>query len=232
MCEIKEKKLIIKKRFCEFKISITCKISYKQIPIEPYNMSLFTADLQKEYFSIIRMGGISYINRNIQKRIHQQIKFNCQMLQGQISPNAFRYIFTQFYACQNTSSSQMCAPQKEIEKVLESGQYSVHKSDYLTKLDQSGQPYQVIITNEFTTFICLLLKLFLKNIEFYKHLEMKDQFGNQFRINQMFNQLNGERYLNFIIQFFIIQDQITNKQLTLEHMLHFKLFQANQVDYL
>ncbi|CAD8154059.1 unnamed protein product [Paramecium octaurelia] len=129
----------------QFSGNVSVNLNCTQIPIEPCNMSHFTTDLQKEYFSIIRMGGIQCINR-------KYLKENPLILQGQISSNAFRYIFIQFNACQNTSLSKMCAPQKEIESVLESGHYNVYKSDYLTKLDQPGQPYQEIITNEFTTF--------------------------------------------------------------------------------
>ncbi|CAD8045562.1 unnamed protein product [Paramecium primaurelia] len=125
--------------------NVSVKLNCTQVPIEPCNMSHFTTDIQKEYFSIIRMGGIQCINR-------QYLKENPLILQGLISSNIFRYIFIQFTACQNTSLFQSCASQEEIESILESGHYNVYKSDYLTKLDQPGQPYQEIITNEFTTF--------------------------------------------------------------------------------
>ncbi|CAD8189313.1 unnamed protein product [Paramecium octaurelia] len=125
------------------KISIDLKCT--QLPIEPCNMSHFTTDIQQEYFSIIRMGGIQCINRKYQEE-------NPLKLQGLITSNAFRYIFIQFSACHNTSLSQTCASQQEIESILESGHYNIYKSDYLTKLDRPGQPFQEFITNEFTSF--------------------------------------------------------------------------------
>ncbi|CAD8127196.1 unnamed protein product [Paramecium sonneborni] len=125
--------------------NISVNLNCTQMPIEPCNMSHFTTDLQKDYFSIIRMGGIQCINR-------KYLKENPLVLQGQISSQAFRYIFIQFTTCQNTSLFHDCAPQGEIESILQSGHYNIYKSDYLTKLDKPGQPYQEIITNEFTSF--------------------------------------------------------------------------------
>ncbi|CAD8146602.1 unnamed protein product [Paramecium octaurelia] len=125
------------------KISVNLKCV--QLPIEPCNMSHFTTEMQSEYFSIIRMGGIQCINR-------KYLQGNPLKLQGQVTSRAFRYIFIQFSACHNTSLSQTCASQKEIENILESGHYNIYKSDYLTKLDRPGQPFQEIITNEFTSF--------------------------------------------------------------------------------
>ncbi|CAD8081335.1 unnamed protein product [Paramecium sonneborni] len=116
-----------------------------QIPIEPCNMSHFTTDIQKEYFSIIRMGGIQCINR-------KYLNENSLSLQGQITSWQFRYIFIQFTACQNTTKYKDCASQEEIETVLQSGYYNVYKSDYLATLDHPDQPYQEIITNEYTSF--------------------------------------------------------------------------------
>ncbi|CAD8214442.1 unnamed protein product [Paramecium octaurelia] len=123
-----------------------------QLPIEPCNMSHFTTEMLSEYFSIIREESNAQIG-NIYKGIRQQIKqLTSQKFQGQVTSPAFRYIFIQFSACHNTSLSQTWESQKEIENILESGHYNIYKGDYLTKLDRPGQPFQEIITIEFTSF--------------------------------------------------------------------------------
>ncbi|CAD8045503.1 unnamed protein product [Paramecium sonneborni] len=124
---------------------ISVKLNCTQIPIEICNMSHFTTELQKNYFSIIRMGGIQCINR-------RYLNNNSLTLQGQVTSWQFRYILIQFTVCQNTSQYKNCASKEEIETALESGHYNVYKSDYLTTLDHPDQPYQEIITNEFTSF--------------------------------------------------------------------------------
>ncbi|CAD8129871.1 unnamed protein product [Paramecium sonneborni] len=125
--------------------NISVNLNCTQIPYEPCNMSHFTTKIQKKYFSIIRMGAIQCINR---KYLHE----NSLTLQGQITSWSFRYISIQFSACQNTSQQQSCAPQEEIESVLQSGHYNVYKSDYLTTLDHPDQPFHEVITLEFSSF--------------------------------------------------------------------------------
>ncbi|CAD8188091.1 unnamed protein product [Paramecium pentaurelia] len=117
----------------------------KQIPIETCNMSHFSTELQKKYFSTIRFGTVQCINR-------EYLKNNPLILQGQFNALIYKYLLITFTPCRNTTEFKGCAPQEEINKILEAGQYNVYKSDYLTQFEQSGHPYQQIITNEFTSF--------------------------------------------------------------------------------
>ncbi|CAK92167.1 unnamed protein product (macronuclear) [Paramecium tetraurelia] len=117
----------------------------KEIPIETCNMSHFSTELQQKYFSTIRFGTVQCINR-------EYLKNNPLILQGQFNALTYKYLLIKFTPCRNTTEYQGCAPQEEINKILEAGQYNVYKSDYLTQFEQSGNPYQQIITNEFTSF--------------------------------------------------------------------------------
>ncbi|CAD8195440.1 unnamed protein product [Paramecium octaurelia] len=125
--------------------NITVSLKCIEMPIEPCNMSHFTTDLQKEYFKTIRFGGVQCINRDY-------IKTNPPVLKGQFNALEYKYLYIQFTACQNTSTFQGCAPQEEIEDILQAGHYNVYKSDYLAQLDNPGEPYKQIITNEFSGF--------------------------------------------------------------------------------
>ncbi|CAD8071187.1 unnamed protein product [Paramecium sonneborni] len=125
--------------------NLTVSLDCQEIPIETCNMSHFTTELQKQYFSTIRLGTVQCIKKDY-------LENNPLILQGQFNARTYKYLFITFSACQNSTEFQECAPQEEINKILEAGQYNVYKSDYLTQLEHSGQPYEQIITNEFTTF--------------------------------------------------------------------------------
>ncbi|CAD8071177.1 unnamed protein product [Paramecium sonneborni] len=125
--------------------NLTVTLKCVEMPIEPCNMSHFTTDLQKEYFKTIRFGGVQCINRDY-------LKMNPPVLKGQFNALEYKYLYIQFTTCKNTTNQQNCAPQEEIDDVLQAGHYNVYKTDYLSQLDHPGQPYKQIITNEFTGF--------------------------------------------------------------------------------
>ncbi|CAD8189108.1 unnamed protein product [Paramecium pentaurelia] len=122
----------------------TVLLNCQDIPIETCNMSHFRTELQKEYFSTIRFGTVQCINS-------EYLQQNPLKLQGQFNAQTYKYLIIRFKPCHNTTDFQGCAPQEEINQVLEQGQYNVYKSDFLTQFE-SRQPYQQIITNEFTSF--------------------------------------------------------------------------------
>ncbi|CAD8114153.1 unnamed protein product [Paramecium sonneborni] len=123
----------------------TVLLDCQEIPIETCDMSHFTTELQQQYFSTIRFGTVQCIKRDY-------LEMNPLILQGQFNARIYKYLLIQFAPCTNSTSFQGCAPQEEINKILEAGQYNVYKSDYLTQLEHSGLPYEQIITNEFTSF--------------------------------------------------------------------------------
>ncbi|CAK58954.1 unnamed protein product (macronuclear) [Paramecium tetraurelia] len=125
--------------------NITVQLNCNEMPLEPCNMSHFTTDLQIEYFKTIRFGAVQCINREYQQK-------NPPVLKGLFNALEYKYLYIQFTACLNSSTYQGCAPQEEIEEVLQAGRYNVYKSDYISQLDQPGKPYKQIITNDFSGF--------------------------------------------------------------------------------
>ncbi|CAD8195400.1 unnamed protein product [Paramecium octaurelia] len=125
--------------------NITVQLTCNEMPLEPCNMSHFTTDLQQEYFKTIRFGAVQCINREYQQK-------NPPVLKGLFNALEYKYLYIQFTACSNSTTFQGCAPQEKIDEILQAGRYNVYKSDYISQLDQPGEPYKQIITNDFSGF--------------------------------------------------------------------------------
>ncbi|CAD8109481.1 unnamed protein product [Paramecium sonneborni] len=114
-------------------------------PTEACTPDNFVTDLQKEYFSKIRLGTVQCIKKEV-------LESNPPVLQGIVSGNKYSYITIKFAACKNSTEKVDCATMDEIQKELADGFYVVHLSDTLVQMSNPKNIQQNFIKMQFTSF--------------------------------------------------------------------------------
>ncbi|CAD8114163.1 unnamed protein product [Paramecium sonneborni] len=177
--------------------NVTVTLKCVEMPIETCNMSHFTTELQQGYFNTIRLGGVQCINRDY-------LNNNPPVLKGQFNALEYKYLFIQFSACQNTTNQQSCAPQEEIDDILQAGHYNVYKTDYLSQLDHPGQPYKQIITNEFTGFSSSTSKMIVQQYRIVKTITDEGLIWQQENIQYNIQQTEWREISDFYNQQYLV----------------------------
>ncbi|CAK91558.1 unnamed protein product (macronuclear) [Paramecium tetraurelia] len=108
-------------------------------PTEPCGEQHFVTDLQKSYFSKIKLGFVQCFNV-------EQWQNNPPQLQGTVQGTIT------IAQCKNTTNKTDCAPPEKIWKELQTGYYAVHLSDNLVQMKNPGTPFKDIINLQYTTF--------------------------------------------------------------------------------
>ncbi|CAD8045298.1 unnamed protein product [Paramecium primaurelia] len=114
-------------------------------PTEPCGQQHFVTDLQKAYFSKIKLGFVQCFNV-------EQWQNNPPQLQGTVQGTVYQYLQITIAQCKNTTNKTDCAPQEKIWKELQTGYYAVHLIDNLVQMKNPGTPFKDIINLQYTTF--------------------------------------------------------------------------------
>ncbi|CAD8208026.1 unnamed protein product [Paramecium octaurelia] len=114
-------------------------------PTEACTSDNFVTDIQKEYFSKIRLGTAQCIKKNI-------LQSKPPVLQGIVSGNLYSYITIKFAACKNSTEKQDCASRDDINKELINGYYVVHMSDSLIQMSNPESIQKNFIKMQYTQF--------------------------------------------------------------------------------
>ncbi|CAD8065428.1 unnamed protein product [Paramecium sonneborni] len=114
-------------------------------PTEPCSEKHFVTDLQKAYFSKIKLGFVQCFNV-------EQWQNTPPQLQGTVQGTVYQYLQITISQCKNTTNKTDCAPPEKIWKELQTGYYAVHLIDNLVQMKNPGTPFKDIINLQYTTF--------------------------------------------------------------------------------
>lgn len=113
-------------------------VSCTKYPTEACSERHFASEVQREYFSKVRLGAVQCLNA-------EQWLSNPPILQGTVQGMVFQYITITVSECKNSTTYNKCASKEEIKKGLSSGNYAVHLYDNLVLTGKSGSPFQEIV---------------------------------------------------------------------------------------
>ncbi|CAD8151117.1 unnamed protein product [Paramecium pentaurelia] len=173
-------------------------------PTEPCGDQHFVTDLQKAYFSKIKLGFVQCLNL-------KQWQENPPQLQGTVQGTVYQYLQITIAQCKNTTNKTDCAPKEKIWKELQTGYYAVHLIDNLIQMKNPGTPFKDIINLQYTTFSNSTSKSVFQNFKIiqsdtdtgYIMEDIKTEYG----LIQSQNRESQDNYNNqFIIQHIINLD--------------------------
>ncbi|CAD8200248.1 unnamed protein product [Paramecium pentaurelia] len=173
-------------------------------PIEACSSENFGTELQKEYFSKIRLGTVQCIKKEILER-------NPPILQGIISGNIYQYISIKFSACKNSTEKQDCATMDQINEELMNGYYVVHMSDSLIQMSNPENIQQNFIKMQFTSFSISTSKIIYSGFRIIESITDNGVLTNnivedQFLVQQYFQESSSNYNQDYLVNHFIIID--------------------------
>ncbi|CAD8116444.1 unnamed protein product [Paramecium sonneborni] len=173
-------------------------------PTEACTSENFVTEIQKEYFSKIRLGTVQCIKK-------QFLETNPPILQGIAAGNRYSYIQIKFSACKNTTEKFDCAPIDDIKNELINGFYVVHMSDSLIQMSNPGNIQQNFIKLQFTTFSISASKTIQQG---FRIIQSKTDTGiitndikeDLFLVQQQYQESTSAYNQDFIVQHYLILD--------------------------
>ncbi|CAD8119174.1 unnamed protein product [Paramecium primaurelia] len=180
-------------------------------PTEACTPDHFITDLQKEYFSKIRLGTVQCIKKEI-------LQNKPPVLQGIVSGNIYSYITIKFSACKNSTDKHDCASRDEINQELINGYYVVHMSDSLIQMSNPKSIQQNFIKMQFTQFSITSSKTIYQGFRIIQSMTDDGVLTNNvvedsFLVQQYYQESNAgynEDYL--IFHSLILDNKYTNYQ--------------------
>ncbi|CAK61432.1 unnamed protein product (macronuclear) [Paramecium tetraurelia] len=180
-------------------------------PTEACASDNFVTDIQKEYFSKIRLGTAQCIKKDI-------LQSKPPVLQGIVSGNLYSYITIKFSACKNSTEKQDCASRDEINKELINGYYVVHMSDSLIQMSNPESIQKNFIKMQYTQFSISTSKTIYQGFRIIQSLTddgvlINNVVEDSFLVQQYYQESTADYNEDYLILHSLILDnKYTNYQ--------------------